>query len=303
MEATCRYNSSVRSRRLNYTLAGTLLVACVHGQYGPAIWLSSLAAGEVNESSGLASSTRYSGIFWTHNDSGGGNALYAFDRKGRSVVRLTVSGRSNVDWEDMAEGPDNQLWVGDFGNNSLTRSNLAVYRLTEPTFNPEGAAQNLSATATRYPFSYPDGAHDAESLLVHPSTGEVFVVTKENSGVSGVYRFPQPMVADLPVVLEQVATVSFSSPLSLGKRTTGGDISADGTRLVIRTYLEAHEWRMMPGQSVASVLTGPRQSNSLLFSQGESIAYGWGGFDLYFTSEGVPCPLGMRALLRRKNWP
>jgi hypothetical protein len=268
------------------------------GQLSPAVKLSDLADTDIRESSGLAASIRYPGIFWTHNDSGNLPALYAFDQKGTKTLRLSITNATNVDWEDMAEGPGPALWIGDIGDNSRTRNDLALYKVLEPVFDPLSSGQVASATAERFPFSYPDGHHDAETLLIRQVTGEVFVVTKEANGSSGVFRFPLPLTPGFPAVLTRVATVNFTSAFSFGRTATGGDISPDGSKVVIRTYLLAYEWPIAPGQSLAAALSVPATSFPLLFSQGESIAYSSAGNDVYFTSEGVPCPLGMRARLR-----
>src|SRR5688500_17838526 len=45
--------------------------------------IATLADRAVRESSGLVASRREPGLFWTHNDSGDGPLVYAFDRAGR----------------------------------------------------------------------------------------------------------------------------------------------------------------------------------------------------------------------------
>src|SRR5438874_9337753 len=72
--------------------------------YGGPVLLGTLQEKAVTESSGLVASRRTPGVFWTHNDSGDGPYLYATDRKGRALAKFTVSGATNVDWEDIAAG-------------------------------------------------------------------------------------------------------------------------------------------------------------------------------------------------------
>ena len=59
-----------------------------------------LADKSVTESSGLASSLRREGYFWTHNDSGDGATLYAYDKAGRRTAKVKLTGVSANDWED-----------------------------------------------------------------------------------------------------------------------------------------------------------------------------------------------------------
>src|SRR5437764_643295 len=49
-----------------------------------AVLLARLESREVTESSGIVASRRNPGLFWTHNDSGDGPFVYAFDRAGRA---------------------------------------------------------------------------------------------------------------------------------------------------------------------------------------------------------------------------
>ena len=76
-------------------------------------------------------------FFWTHNDSGGGAWLYAFDRSGQSLGRWAVPGARANDWEDIAAGPgpkrgESYLYIGDIGDNNSRRPYVTVYRIPEP---------------------------------------------------------------------------------------------------------------------------------------------------------------------------
>src|SRR5207248_10241087 len=109
--------------------------------------------------------------------------------------RFIVPHSRNVDWEDIAIGPgvDGKpaLYVGDIGDNNRSRDDTAVYRLPEPAVDPgKTMREATTAPAERFPYRYPDGHHDAETLLVHPQTKEVFIIAKEGSGVTGVYVYP-----------------------------------------------------------------------------------------------------------------
>ncbi|HKR58234.1 MAG TPA: hypothetical protein VJS64_00770, partial [Pyrinomonadaceae bacterium] len=90
--------------------------------YGPATQLTILKDKSIKESSGIAASRNHPGIYWTHNDSGDGPFIYAFDIRGDSRGVWRVTGASAEDWEDMAAGPGpragtNYLYLGDIGDN------------------------------------------------------------------------------------------------------------------------------------------------------------------------------------------
>ena len=73
--------------------------------YGPPATIATLKDRSVSESSGLAASRLTRGAYWTHNDSGDGPFLYAFDTRGDSLGVFRVAGAQARDWEDMAAGP------------------------------------------------------------------------------------------------------------------------------------------------------------------------------------------------------
>jgi len=252
----------------------------------------------VSESSGLAASRVTPGLFWTHNDSDGEAMLFAFDRRGRLEAILELKGVEAVDWEDMAAGPGPQgpsLYIGDIGDNARRRRDLAVLRVPEPRVSRNGSVTRAVVEAERFPFMYPDGRHDAETLLVHPSTGEVLVVTKDASGESGVYRFPMPLDAGRTVTLERVATVRVTHPLEVrglkvGRLVTGGDVSPNGDRVLLRTYVEGYEWRAAKGSSLGQALRGqPRVVAMPFLGQFEAVCYRLDGRAVLTTSEGSPC--------------
>lgn len=271
-------------------------------EYKTPVLLANLQDKRVRESSGLAASRRMPGVYWTHNDSGGKAEIFALDRKGSPIGLYAVPNAENVDWEDIAAGPGQNdrpcLYIGDIGDNKSNRTDTVIYRITEPPLDPSKTLQTGKSTdAEKLPYVYPDGSHNSETLLVHPKTGEIFLVTKENSGVSGVYRFPMPLTPGRQATLEKVATVRFTNPLALrgqalGKLATGGCIAPDGSRLALRTYTDGFEWNIKPGQSVGDALkAAPRPFAVPWIGQFESLCYSLDGQALLTTSEGVPCPL------------
>lgn len=89
----------------------------------------------ITESSGLAASRLHPGIYWTHNDSSDGAYLYAVDgRTGETVATLTLTGvGAPRDVEAVSIGPDNNLYVGDIGDNLGGKwSHVWIYKLPEP---------------------------------------------------------------------------------------------------------------------------------------------------------------------------
>lgn len=260
--------------------------------------LATLEDRRVKESSGLVASRRAPGLFWTHNDSGDGPFVYAFDRAGRSRGTFRVEGASALDWEDIAAGPgpargQSYLYAGDIGDNGRARAFVVVYRFPEPEVSatadpPKEARTTQPAEAIR--LKYPDGAHNAEALAVHPTTGDLYVVTKANASAD-VYKLAAPFDPNVVNTLVKVATLR--GPDFFGTLVTGADISPDGRRVALCDYAQGYELTLPEGskgfddiwrQTPAALSLGARL-------QGESIAYRLDGAALLATSELTPTPL------------
>lgn len=274
--------------------------------YPNAQLVATLQNRDVDESSGLMAgggSGTDEELFWTHNDSGDGPFLYLFDRRGahRGIWRIT--GATSWDAEDCAVGPGPEpggryLYFGDIGDNFSFRTNLVIWRVPEP-FVPADADKSSrsqpipSAPAEALPFAYPDGAHDCEALLVHPTTGAIYLVTKErDKGASGVYRFPAPLAPGRKETLVKVAEISPAGSRSESV-ITAGDIAPDGRRLILRDLHRLYEFALPTTNQTFDDIwkQKPRVFSSPQLSQGEAVCYSRDGRSLYLTSENLPTPL------------
>ena len=239
------------------------------------------------ESSGIAASRKHPGIFWTHNDGEGGPHLYAIDRKGHRRGKVRIAGAKMLDWEDIAVGPGG-LYIGDIGDNQRNRKQIVVYRVPEPD---PGAA--VSKPAARIVLTYPDEPHDAEALLVHPKSGEIYIVTKARGTDTKTLVFKAPAGGGQ---LKRIAEIDFpnASLMSLiVGRVTGGDISPDGREVVLCDYFRGW-YAALPrdAPNFDAVWTADWQPVEIgLRKQGEAITFRHDGGALIATSEGSPFPL------------
>ena len=236
------------------------------------------------------------GAYWTHNDSGDGPFIYAFNTRGESLGVFRVAGANARDWEDIATGPGPQrnrsyLYIGDIGDNSAKRSDIVVYRIPEPDLKT--ANKNSSKTrplttdnAEAIRLTYPDGKHDAEALLVHPSTGNLYIMTKVVFANPVVYEAAAPLSAGRTITMKRIGEVRV--PSLFGGAITGGSVSPDGRRVALCDYFQGYEM-VLPAssgnfndiwkQTMTGFDLGKRK-------QGESIAYRLDGNALLATSEG-----------------
>ena len=278
-----------------------LIFVFVFQVYGAPTKIANLKNPAVTESSGLAASRLNQNIYWTHNDSGDGPLVYAFDATGESRGVFRVAGAQARDWEDMAIGPGPQrassyLYLGDIGDNDNLRSEIVVYRVAEPklvatdkTSSKRNPRTTAAAEAIR--LRYPDGKHDAETLLVHPATGNLYIITKVMLRNATVYEATAPLVPGRVITMKRIGEIKI--PSLLGGLFTGGSISPDGRRVALCDYLQGYEvvlpatsknfndvWK----QTVTPFSLGQRE-------QGESITYRADGKALLATSERTPAPL------------
>ena len=121
---------------------------------------------------------------------------------GASPARQHVIGK--ISPPDLGpERNQSYLYIGDIGDNSERRSEIIVYRVPEPTITAADASSTKSKprvteSAEAIHLRYPDGKHDAETLMVHPVTGSLFIVTKVVFSNPGVYEAAGPVTSEKP---------------------------------------------------------------------------------------------------------
>ncbi len=270
------------------------------GSYGPAQTLGAIRNPAVTESSGLVASRSMPGVYWTHNDSGDGPYLYAISPTGESRGVLRVEGARAIDWEDIAAGPGpapgnkSYLYVGDIGDNSSARQEVVVYRIPEPTSLDSQSTKTqpqLSQPAEAFRLRYPDGSHDAEALLVHPTTGDLYIVIKVAFASPSVYKAVAPLHSGKVTTLTHLGEIKL--PSLFGGIITGGDISRDGTRVALCDYFGGYEAVLPQSSKVFDDIWKGRfvSINLGKQKQREGIAYRLDGTALLTTSEGVSSPV------------
>jgi hypothetical protein len=239
------------------------------------------------ELSGLVRSRSQRDLLWSHNDSGAGPDLFGLRADGRVATRPHVTGAEAVDWEDVATGPGADgrplLYIADIGDNASARAAIDVYRVLEPRIGDAA-----TAPAARLRLRYPDGAHDAEALLVDPVLGDLVIVTKLIGGARA-YRTSAGAAAGAPITLRSGPTIGLSV-------VTAGDVSADGRVVVLRGYDRAGVWVRRGREHLTTTLRRAPcfVRNSLVAEgQGEALALDRRGTSFITVAEGSP------AILRR----
>jgi hypothetical protein len=188
----------------------------------PAKKLFTIRDDRVDDSSGMAKAYKYEGIYWTVNDSGDRVRVLGVDTTGK--VRMALGFKAEVrDVEAIAVDREGTIYIADIGDNKANRDMIEIYTIPEP--DKLGDAENVSYH--RYDFTYPDGAHDAETLLVEPGTNQLFIVTKSTKG-GAIYAAPPAPTR------EGTNKLTMLAPAPPGT-FTDGTFLPDGQQVVLRT--------------------------------------------------------------------
>ena len=260
-------------------------------KFGAPRLLASLTDKRIDESSGVAPSFLSPGDYYTFNDSGDCARFFKFDQHGAILSVYQVPNATNIDWEDMASAKLNgqpYLFFGDIGDNAGKRKSIKIYRVPEPTGTQCHADEIIE-------LKYPDGSHNAETLLVHPKTGDLTIVTKASLHPAGIYFLPCPKASG-SFVLQKLADIDVNAIMREAKLITGGAWSHDCKHVVLRTYLGAYEFAVQ--DPMKWFVSPPLRIQTNLEMQGEGITYALDDKALITTSEGNPCPVSIIPLQR-----
>lgn len=181
----------------------------------------------VIETSGLLAVTPNK--IYTHNDSGDQPRIYAIDTTGVLLRTIWIGQASAIDYEDITRDPTGNVYIGDFGNNLNLRTDLRIYKITDPELLPGD-----TATAEVISFNYPDqqlfppplseSNFDCESLIYYRDSLYLFSKNRGVSPYSRIYRLPVQPGNYTAVLVDSLYT---------GKWITAACINATQTALVL----------------------------------------------------------------------
>jgi hypothetical protein len=126
--------------------------------------------------------------------------------------------------------------------------------------------------------------------MVHPVSGEIYIITKHRSSPAGVYKLEPVFDAS---VVKAVKITDITVPAIPNGFLTGGDIAPDGKHVIVCDYFAAYEFTLPADsgnfdeiwkQKPIVVELGERK-------QGEAIGYAADGLSIYATSEGKLAPV------------
>ncbi len=178
--------------------------------------------------------------FFALEDKGNPAELYVFDAQGVPVKTLKVADTENTDWEDLATDRQNNLYIGNFGNNANKRKDLAIYKI-EADEKEQTAEVRIAQTTT---FEYPEQTkfppakkelfYDCEAFIA--TEDAFYLFTKNRSkGFDGsfyIYKVPNRAGHFKAQRVQTLKTCSNYRECAI----TGAALSPDGKRIVLLTH-------------------------------------------------------------------
>lgn len=252
----------------------------------------------LSETSGIAASSIHADTYYIHNDSGDTSRFFAIKPAGQLKTTYYYKGEAGErlgvrDVEDIAVGPGpdkgkSYVYLGDIGDNQAARKYIVVYRVEEPEGDSANHQKNVEATPLF--LKYPDKPKDAESMMVDPIEKLLYIVSKRNNSVI-VYTAPLNYKAGDTVTLTKRSTLHFGG-FPPFKWITAGDISKDGSEILLRNYHNVYYWKRTANMPVWEVM---QQKPVKLYykneKQGEAIGFTPDGKGYYTASEGIGEPV------------
>ncbi len=239
---------------------------------------------ELKENSGII---LWDSLFWTINDSGGENKVYAFDFSGKIKMEIEVEGATNKDWEEIAQD-EHHIFIGDMGNNFSARKDLKIYSIKKKDISKE-EKQKVDAKEIEFSFSNQkdfslqrhSGAFDCEAMVVFNDL--LYLFTKD-------WKNQMTTVYSLPLKKGKYSIEPIDS-LNVTALITGADISPDRTKQTLSGYKDFKPilW-YFTGISDENIFGTSRnfvEMDSIFGAQTEGICF-WGNDSLFISCEGNP---------------
>lgn len=264
--------------------------------------VNNLVRTDLLEVSGVAASRINPGVLYIHDDSGNPNQVYLTNGNGDNIGTLTLTTVGNRDWEDIAVGPGpvtgvNYVYIGDIGDNDSKYGSIFIYRFPEPDLTGKTIPYTADiGTLDIIELKYPDGPRNAETLMVDPLTKDIYIASK-TSNLSNIYVARYPQSTTSATVMAPVVQLYFN-------KATGGDISPDGSEIILRSNELFWYWKLPAGTSVAQGLlmqpeVAPYANNE---PQGEGVCFAADDSGYYTDTEirGYPGKLATISFYKKK---
>ena len=176
------------------------------------------------------------GIFWSIEDSGNNPILFGIDETGNPISEIDLTNAENNDWEDLALDENDNLLVGNFGNNKNDRENLNIYWISNfSELNSNNVFPKVIEfyfeNQTAFPPTSSQRHFDTEAMVT--KNNFIYLFTKDRSepftGITNLYELP---LEEGNHEAKLLASFNTSKDEKEGA-ITSADISPNGNQLVL----------------------------------------------------------------------
>ncbi len=169
----------------------TITVSCQKNESNSFIKIHALP-NAVHEISGIAKLAN--DRLYAINDSGNDNTLFAISDEGKIVKKIKIKGAKNIDWEDLAYDQENNIYIGDFGNNYNDRKDLRIYKVSGVLSDSISVSkiEFVFEDQHKFPPKKKNFNFDVEAFIY--LNGSLYLFTKNRSskftGTTKLYKLP-----------------------------------------------------------------------------------------------------------------
>jgi hypothetical protein len=215
------------------------------------------------------------GTLWTMVDSKL-SFLYNISETTGQVKRVIRLNHKNLDWEDLAQDDDGNVYIGNFGNNNNARKDLRIIKIP----CPDSLRSDTIYSGGVINFSYPDqkafppSRHqmnfDMEAMITYNNS--IYLFSKNRTapftGYTKVYKLP---TKPGKYVAELIDSVDLGPGKMLDTWVTSADISRDKKILALLTHDKVWLFYCFSGDKFFAGKKKTIQLNN--FSQKEGICF------------------------------
>lgn len=130
------------------------------------------------------------------NDSGNTPEIFVLDEKGKLIKKIKITNCANIDWEDLAVDDEDNLYIGDFGNNENRRKSLKILIVKDGFIDKDEVTASTIEFSyedqKKFPPAFPDWNYDMEAFFWKNDTLYLFSKnrTEPYNGYTYVYTLP-----------------------------------------------------------------------------------------------------------------
>jgi hypothetical protein len=249
---------------------------------------------ELKETSGIAASGIFNDIYYIHNDSGDTSRFFAITPEGKLnttfyFARDTAIKANQLDCEDISVGKGpvkdkSYVYLADIGDNYNYRPSVTIYRFQEKKEWLSDSVKNVIPQQLH--LSYPDGPKDAEAMMVDPVENLIYIVNKRTDSIR-IYTTPLMFKNNEKRVLTLRSKILIPG-FKPFKYITAGDISRDGTKILLKSYGKIYYWARSGNEPVWKTMQRkPEEMPYEMQRQGEAVGFTPDGEGYYTTTEGA----------------